>query len=239
MSTVPTLANLSATAPIALLPVRIETRFMNGATELRVRVYPDPLHIDTHEPALTPEEVTAGRFYWTERWSAPADTSRTTAAWNELARAFHPRRALWVVHSLTPRNVAQLGQAVPIDFPQPAGKPSAWTRAAFASLLPDQWVVVGIRNGVEVFRKAGTDVADRIVVGPDPDAEAAPVAADSLPIDAAMRWLADYDTAVKLGMGITITNADVTGGLVAGFDQLIVLGVAIDRDARPGRRRAH
>jgi hypothetical protein len=226
MSPVPTLANLSATVPIALLPVRIETRFMNGATELRVRVYPDPLHIETHEPELTSEEVAAGRSFWTERWAAPADSSRTTAAWNELVRAFQPRRALWVVHTLRPVNVAQLGQAVPIDFPQPASKPSAWTRAAFASLLPDQWVVVGIRNGVEVFRKAGGDVADRIVVGPDPDAESAPAAGDSLPVDDAMRWLVDYDSAVKLGMGITVTNADVSGGLAGGVDQLIVLGVA-------------
>jgi hypothetical protein len=225
MSPVPTLANLSPAVPIALLPVRIETRFMNSATELRVRVYPDPLHIDTHEPELTPEEVAAGRSYWTERWAAPADTSRTTAAWNELARAFQPRRALWVVQSLTPRNVAQLGQAVPVDFPQPPGKASSWTRAALASLLPDQWVVIGIRSGVEVFRKAGSDVADRVVVGPDPADTAASAAADALPIDDAMRWLADYGAAVKLGMAVTVTNAEVAGGLAAGVDQLIVLGV--------------
>jgi hypothetical protein len=102
---------LDASVPVALLPVRIETRFVNGAKELRVRIYPDALHIDTHEPALTDAEIAAGRRYWNERWASPADTTIATTWWNELARGFGPRRALWIVHSLTPRNIASLGLA--------------------------------------------------------------------------------------------------------------------------------
>src|SRR5262249_31923462 len=43
--------------PLALLPVRLETRFAGGpgsATTLRIRVYPDDIHADSHEPELTP-----------------------------------------------------------------------------------------------------------------------------------------------------------------------------------------
>jgi hypothetical protein len=218
------IATLAADVPVALLPVRIETRFMSNATELRVRIYPDPLHIDTHEPELTAQEVAAGHAYWNERWAAPGDTSRATTAWNELARAFGPRRALWVAQTLTPTNIAGLGGVAPPDFPVPPGKAESWTRAARAALMPRQWIVVGLRNGEEVFRKAGAPLPDTLIVGPDPFGEDEPPPADTLPIDDAMRWLADYDSAVALGMGITITDAETVGGLASGVDQLIVLG---------------
>jgi hypothetical protein len=219
------IATLDAGVPVALLPVRIETRFMTGATELRVRVYPDPLHIDTHEPELTAAEVTAGKAYWNERWAAPADTARATTAWNELVRSFEPRRALWIVEALKPTNLAQLGTAATPSFPTPPGKLQSWSRAAYAALLPRQWVAVGGRDGVEVFRKAGAQLPDRLIVGPDPNAVDEPAPADALPLDEATRWLTDYDSAVAVGMGITIREADVAGGLAGGFDQLIVIGV--------------
>ena len=42
--------------PLLLLPVRLETRFFavaNGSQELRIRVFPDQIHVDSHEPALS------------------------------------------------------------------------------------------------------------------------------------------------------------------------------------------
>ena len=75
--------------PIALLPVKLETRFahppetekkegvdnpelyadMEGP-ELWVRVYPDAIHIDNHEPQLTETEVRLGKDFWAYCWYA-------------------------------------------------------------------------------------------------------------------------------------------------------------------------
>ena len=50
--------------PLVLLPVRLETRFFTlpgNVTELRVRVYPDKIHLDSHEPDLLPDRARLGR----------------------------------------------------------------------------------------------------------------------------------------------------------------------------------
>ena len=59
--------------PAVLFPVRLETRFFpqtDGGVELRVRVYPDAIHVDSHEPELTAEEVDWGQHFWEQTWRA-------------------------------------------------------------------------------------------------------------------------------------------------------------------------
>ncbi len=56
--------------PVALLPVQVQTRFVtrDGSPQLLVRVYPDELHLDGHEPTLTAAEVEWGRRAWRLAW---------------------------------------------------------------------------------------------------------------------------------------------------------------------------
>ncbi len=61
-------AALDDGVPVLFLPARIETRFTDPtgtqARKLKVRVYPDQVHVDDHDTGLTPREIKIGRAYW-------------------------------------------------------------------------------------------------------------------------------------------------------------------------------
>src|SRR5689334_11210577 len=91
---------VGSTDPLALFPVRLETRFFDS--ELRIRVYPDKVHLDSHDPALSANEQPWGRRYWELQWQAGSDDTRLREAWRMLAGRLGPERAAWVVRALTP-----------------------------------------------------------------------------------------------------------------------------------------
>jgi hypothetical protein len=228
-------SKLAAATPVLLMPVRLETRYFNSNSELRVRIYPDQVHIDSHDPALTNDEVEGGTWYWRTRWSTPApDAGR--AAFRELAKRFRPRRAAWIVRAMQPTNLTAIGSTTAPQFPSPTLRPNSFSKSPQAALLPDRWVVVGYTriNGVltEAFRKWTTGIADRLNVGPDPQSDTTPAVgpdgvATELPTDEGMKWLIDYDAAVAQGMAVTVRAADLRAGftLAQTIDRLVVLGV--------------
>lgn len=212
---------LDASIPVAMLPVRIETRFTSQTT-VRVRVFPDQVHIDSHEPALTGDEDAAGRWYWTQRWSATDDTDLADQAWRKVTDRFRPGRAAYVVRMMTPTNPIGIGTP---DFPATDTRAAPWTRAAEATVLPDRFCVVGLNrdgNGgwVESFREWGSAVPDRIAVGPKPSPSKPDVAA-GLPEDDGIAWTRDPKRAKEQGMLIDVSHPSLAGGV----DRLLVLGV--------------
>ena len=228
---------LAADVPVALLPVRIESRFLPATaspTHLWVRIYPDDLHVDLHEPALTDSEVGAAEHYWAARAGANDDETVIDAAWTQLAERFEPARAEWIVRITQPG-----ADGVP-RLDDIARKDGPWTRAAVARALPDRFVALGYAGGQRVFAEWGEAVADRVPVGPHPDVEAddaaeslaAPAAeqTDGL-LDEGMRWLADLTEARRLGMAIAVPlQPEFAGGL----DRLVVLGVRWSDDPADG-----
>ena len=145
------------THPLALLPVRLETRFFgggDGTSELRVRVFPDQIHIDSHDPRLSAEEVALGHRYWELHWRAASDVARLRSAWGMLTDRFEPGRAAWIARRLEPTNpadrpTAPVGEdsplAPPPRFPDP-GEPAAVVRTPRAGGLPQRWVVTAYRG---------------------------------------------------------------------------------------------
>ncbi|WP_440766368.1 hypothetical protein [Natronorubrum sp. DTA7] len=67
--------------PSLLLPVRLETRFVDpdDPHELRIRVYPDQIHVDSHESELTEAEVVAGKQFWATLTLGLAGEAATSA----------------------------------------------------------------------------------------------------------------------------------------------------------------
>jgi hypothetical protein len=232
-------ARLDAAVPIALLPVRLETRFGTdgGKPCLRVRVYPDEIMADNHEPALTAEEETAGQTYWQSGWRP----EREAQAWQALLVRYSAPRAAWVVRATTPTNVSARPDTPPV-FPQVPRKADAWTRPVLARVLPDHWTVVCLRGGAVVHRVDGGPIPDPLAltvspaIDPDDDAGVVDISGDGLRVDRDVLWTVDYDAALAVGMGVTVpglTAADLAGG----FDRVLVYGVKAGLAPDQGAKR--
>ncbi len=210
--------------PVALLPVRLETRFVTrtGApgTDLLVRIYPDDVHSSSHEPELTQDEIDWGKSFASEMKKAAGDRDAEQRAWQKLSGRFGPRRAAWVAALMYPidETGAPTGQS-----PSYVMRSRAWTRAPRAEALPDRWVVLGYQGGTRVLTEwADAPVSEPLAVGPDPAATVADPGDEALALDDGMRWMVEFDEAVKRGMALRI---QLTAQQAQGFDLLMAVGV--------------
>lgn len=236
-------SNLGDDVPIALLPLRLETRFVTSVeggvtrTSLRVRAYPDDVLVDTFQPEISENEYANTATYWSARWRAAGDATALRGAWAGLVKHHGAGRAHWLIERITPSNLAD----------EPAGEPllparetlpisqSDWTRGARAWLLPERLVLLGFRGGAEVLRAVGNTIPSDLRVGPDPSADPAEQLRASGPdvtIPEPLRWMTDFDAAVGCGMGFAV---DLTAlGVAPRFDRLFVVGVRVGSDAARG-----
>ncbi len=224
--------------PLALLPVRLETRYRTDAngTELLVRVYPDQVHVDAHDPRLSAAEIAAGQEFWRAQWRTGANSERQQRGWKTLADRFGPGRAGWVAQATAPTNPQARPTAEVADgtelAPQPTFasiEPTEKRRTPVARLLPTRWTATAYAQGAVIAVGTGRPITSDPAVGPDLDAplvqdEGEEVAA----IDAGMNWLVDFTDAEELGMALRLR-------LSGPVDLLLVTGVR-DTDAADGAK---
>ncbi len=217
-----------AAVPLALLPVQVQARFVtrDGRPQLLVRIYPDEVHLDSHDEGLSAVEVEWGQHYWERVWPVPDGGDEHRQAWEQLAERFGVRRAGWVVRRTTPENLAARPDGVP-SFPDPGPeRRDADAGPVVARLLPNRWVVAGYVHGERMFLEAGAPVPAVLPVSlsarDDPGGHGSE---EELPVDADTRWMVDFDAAEAVGMGIRIDLAP--GGLDTALEvhTLLVLGV--------------
>jgi hypothetical protein len=240
-------ARLTADVPIVMFPVRLETRFARGhadarfAGRLQLRIYPDAVAADNHEPLLTEKERDAGRDYWRKAW-ADADERD---AWTALLKETTPTRAAWIVRVTAPTNLGAFPAEPPPgagppgpepEFPEVGTRADNWTSRTEARLLPDRWLVLAYRrfppqDPADVLRAESRPVEEPLALtlrlstdGPeDLLDDSIPLSDDGLTVDPELMWTFDFPRAVAAGMAVELdlTAAD----LDRGFARVLVLGV--------------
>jgi hypothetical protein len=188
--------------------------------------------------------------YWEAAWRAGSDEIANRTAYDNLRGAVGDTRAEEIRKTLEPFNVKERPQqgvdraavAVFVVFvvltpiADAAKKRQAWTRAPEARLLPERFVLFA-DSGPEHVELLGGMIQQPLPVGPDPLAEPADqfdnTSADLI-VPAQLRWMTDFETALKAGMAFRI--ALTPRQAQSGFDRLYVLGVRLTADHEQGRK---
>ena len=245
-------ASLDADLPLLLLPIRIETRYRLEADppELRIRIFPDQVHIDADTPSPGSVEVELTTEFWTA-WYAAADDAGRQAAWRVFVGRVGSGRAGHLARLLRPTQVpgpktpgpktpgpkapgpTAPGPTTPGGGPLvfPPVEPGAERRPARPVLLPGQWLAVGYSTDGLLFSRPSRPVDAELRTAPDPQAPPWEVPGSGVVVDEGLAWMFDYDRAVEAGMAITVPLVGDAAGAITKVDTLLVVGVDGVRDA--------
>ncbi len=190
--------------------------------------------------ALPDAEAQAIATYWQTVWLADGDAALVTGAQTALSTAVGGARAAELVAGYVPTNFADrptlplrrrdvaLTTAFVLFPADPPTKQQPWSQAPRINRLADRFVVIGFRGGVKVIEAIGGAVILPLYVGPDPSAdpnETIHPDGEDLFVPPELRWLTDFDEAVKAGVGLRIGLSADDARL--GFDRLLVVGLEL------------
>lgn len=186
--------------PLMLLPLRLEARYV--ANSLLVRAFPDEIHVDSHEPALTLAEANSREVYLK---LLVGNELQQMAAFRDLSRQVGTRRALYI-------------DALAATA-KPGLRPEKWARPPRAALMPDQLVAFVRRDGhADVTAHPFLAVvAEPLDVGPDPTT----ATNSSGALGDSGRWMIDFKAALEAGMAAEIDLGSRTGTV----SELFVIGL--------------
>jgi hypothetical protein len=204
----------------------------------------DVVLVVVDRPRLTNADAGALRTYWAAIWRAGDDADGVQQARAALEAAVgSASRADELVEGYAPDNLGDSPAPpltrgdidVQVGFLRLPNRPSAasatsWNRPPTAELLPERFVLLGYVRGELVLQELGAPLPERVVVGPDPSDEGAPLGSvdGKLEVPDELRWLFDFDRAVSDGLGFRVQLDDATA---RGLDRLLVIGLRTSSDA--------
>ena len=206
--------------------------------ELRIRVYPDKIHIDSHETMLTVAEREWGKHFWEQCWRAGGGVDAQARAWRQLAERFGAERAAWIARQLRPTNPADKpqgacrGRQAAGPAPRsPTRRPRRRAMMRFGGAHPRRGCCPAPvdRGGVpqQPGRAGRKRPRDRAAAGrrtrPGTVAKVPPPSDDTLVDRRGMRWMVDFADAesARDGAAMALTPTQVAVGIQA----LFVFGV--------------
>lgn len=201
--------SLEAT-PLAMLPLRLETRFSSDGTELLVRAIPDAIHRNDHQDQMSTGEAALGDSY-----HAAATPTARDRAWRRMVARVGRTRAVWIAKTVAQSAVAT---APPLD---------RWNQPARTRLLPRRlyaFAYGAASDGAPAATAWSRPIPYELQLGPHP--EAAPDG-ESL-LDGGARWMVDIDAALANGMAIRLPLPEALRG---GVKKVVVVGVETSLDA--------
>jgi hypothetical protein len=132
----------------------------------------------------------------------------------------------------------KIAVAVFNDLEKVSGKERGWSQPSRVNLLPERLALIRYKNGHAMEPIFGNTIPHPLFTSPDPSIDAEkqfqPTAQGDLEFADAIKWVADFDRAVSIGLGFRI---DLTGDERDGFERLLVLGVKLGSDASTGKKQ--
>ena len=213
--------SLPSDLPILLFPIRLETRFMED--ELWVRIFPDELILENHDPRITPTEKEV-----LEAFLAISQEDLKQNFWRYMVQRFGARRASWLINK--GKEAISKGY---FDFEDDS--------LNYCRILPDKFVaylytpdqIMDPETGeypepLDNYKQEGNPILfdDIIIKNEDPNISLLKGLNLFPEVSDEENWLYSFEKAVEVGMGIKIP---LNGKRE--FSRLLVFGVRQPKEA--------